>query len=51
MGKIERAERIQEPELPRAQYVKGIEVDDETYLPGVGLRDWAEDFVDLGGEG
>lgn len=45
------AERIQEPTQPRAQFAKGIDVDDETYLPGAGLKDWAEEFTDYGGEG
>ncbi len=46
------AERIQEPKLPPAQCVKGIDVDDKTYMPGEGLQDWAEEFLytDLGGE-
>lgn len=46
--RIERASRICEPErdLPNAQYAKGIDVDDKTYLPGEGLRDWAEEFVE-----
>jgi hypothetical protein len=35
-----------------AQYAKGIDVDDVSYLPGEGLRDWAEEFYgEVGGEG
>jgi hypothetical protein len=53
MDKIEPAERVREPKLPSAQYAKGIDVDDRTYLPGEGLHDWAEEFFysDTGGEG
>ena len=52
MKKIELASRREERELSPAQYAKGIDVDDRTYLPGEGLHDWAEEFLytDYGGE-
>lgn len=49
---VELGERIEEVvEHPRAQQAKGIDVDGVEYMPGVDIRDWAEDFVDYGGEG
>jgi hypothetical protein len=46
-----------EQSLPNAQFAKPIEVDDDQYLPGVGILDWAEEYHgleeyhELGGEG
>jgi hypothetical protein len=50
-GGYEMAERISEPEHPRGQFAKPIDVDGAEYMPGVDVKDWSEEFTDYGGEG
>lgn len=48
---IPMAAASQERNLPAGQYAKPVEVDDTEYMPGVGIRDWAEEFnQECGGE-
>jgi hypothetical protein len=45
------ARNVESQEFPRGSQVKPIDVDDEQYLPGVGIVDWAEEYYEMGGEG